>query len=80
MKNIRLLFLAAFLIGLNSCQYKEVQSDADSYCACKEKEYKGEAAAGECPKMLLAFKKKYEYLPEQQEMLVLKIADCLAEE
>jgi hypothetical protein len=72
------LFLG--LIFLNSCEYKEVEADAKSYCACKEQEYSGQTSDGECQKLLANLKKKYEYLPEQQELLVLKIADCMAEE
>ncbi|MDC1403196.1 hypothetical protein N8328_02180 [Crocinitomicaceae bacterium] len=65
---------------LFSCEYKEVNTDAKSYCDCKEREYAGEGKPGECAKLLQTLKNKYEYLPEQQEILALKMADCLAGE
>lgn len=65
---------------LMGCGYKDVKSDAKSYCACKEREYNGETSPGECAKLLQRLKNKYEFLPEQQEILALEIADCLAAE
>lgn len=65
---------------LFSCEYKGVTEDAQKYCACKEREFNSETAPGECQKLLQSFKNKYEYLPEQQELLVLRIADCMGEE
>jgi hypothetical protein len=73
------LVVSVLLIFITSCEYKEVKLDAKSYCDCKTREYNGQANPGECPKMLQSFKNKYEYLPEQQELLVLKIADCMGE-
>lgn len=67
-------------IFLLSCEYKEVKTDAKEYCACKEREYAGEGKPGECAKLLQSLKNKYEYLPEQQEILALEIADCLVGE
>ncbi len=72
--------LAIFgLLFLFSCEYKEVTEDAKAYCSCKEREYNSETKPGECAKLLQSFKNKYEYLPEQQELLVLRIADCMGE-
>lgn len=68
------------LFFLFSCEHKEVTQDAQKYCACKEREYINEAEPGECPKLLQSLKTKYEYLPEQKELLVLRIADCMAGE
>jgi hypothetical protein len=74
-----LLIFLTFTI-LVSCEYKEVNADAESYCECKEREYAGEGKPGVCAKLLQTLKNKYEYLPEQQEILALKMADCLAGE
>lgn len=73
------LLVTVLFILSTSCEYKEVKADAKAYCECKNREYNGQANPGECPKMLQSFKNKYEYLPEQQELLVLKIADCMGE-
>ncbi len=77
-KIIFVLWIGGFL--LNSCQYKEVKADAEMYCACKEREYAEATRPGECAKLLEKLKTKYEYLPEQQEILVLDIAECLSTE
>ncbi len=77
---LRTLFGLSLFTTFTSCEYTEVNKDAATYCACKEGEFKSETFAGECAKLLASMKKKYEYLPEQQEILVLKIADCMAEE
>ncbi len=73
------IFLLALLL-LFSCEYKDVTTDANAYCACKEREYKSETEPGECQRLLQSLKNKYEYLPEEQELLVLRIADCMGEE
>lgn len=75
----KILLLGLVLVTF-SCEYKEVNKDAKTYCACKDREFNGKANPGECARMLQGFKNKYEYLPEQQEILVLKIADCMGEE
>ena len=77
MKIIIPFFLIALLF---SCNNEEVNQDAADYCACKENEYAGKTEPGECAKLLQKLKNKYEYLPENQEILALKIADCLAGE
>ena len=64
---------------MTSCEYKEVNADAAAYCRCKNLQYEGKTEPGECPKLLAKLKEKYEYLPEQYEILANKIAECLAE-
>lgn len=71
-----LLFSIFFLV---SCEYKEVNADAKIYCECKTRQYKGMTEPGECPRLLGGLKEKYEYLPEQYEILANKIAECIAE-
>jgi|TARA_R110000737_G_scaffold53512_2_gene75165 hypothetical protein len=66
-------------VFLFSCEYKEVNEDAKTYCDCKTRQYEGKTEPGECPKMLGALKEKYEYLPEQYEILANRIAECIAE-
>jgi hypothetical protein len=79
MKKAFILFGFSILSLFSSCEYKEVNTDAASYCACKNRQYEVKAAPGECPKLLAKLKEKYEYLPEQYEILANTIAECLAE-
>lgn len=79
MKKAFILVVLPSLSFFSSCEYKGVNADAASYCACKNRQYEGKAAPGQCPKLLAKLKEKYEYLPEQYEVLANRIAECLAE-
>jgi hypothetical protein len=72
------LFLI-FLMILSSCDYKGVKADAKKYCECKNRQYVSKVERGECSKLLGSLKEKYEYLPEQYEILANEIAECSAE-
>ncbi len=74
----KILFLP-FLLFTLSCEFKQVNDDAKSYCDCKAKQYEGKTVDGECSKLLAKLNKKYEYFPDEYEMLAEKIAECLAE-
>ncbi|MGJ8661641.1 MAG: hypothetical protein ACSHXL_06360 [Bacteroidota bacterium] len=76
-KKTNLLMISFFI--LFSCEFKEVNDDAQSYCDCKTRQYEGKTDAGECPKLLARLKEKYEYFPDEYEMLANRIGECLAE-
>ena len=78
-KNNGIGIFTLVILLCSSCDLKEVNDDAKSYCDCKTEQYKGKTESGECPKLLATLKIKYEYMPAESDLLAQKIAECLAE-